>query len=223
MVPLGTNSAVAHVHQDTVVSALHGVEVVADPTNALALEAARRRSALLRDHPRSTELVRLATSIRVVRAQRFGPGALAHFQLLALVTAGRDTGHQAFEQKAAVEHLRIGVDACRATGATHVRLALTDLTTGRFSAVATRVAQAFAGDPGVTVGSWPDRPGGRGYYAGFCCKIYATYDGVTFEVGDGGMVDWTQQLLANRKERLFTSGLGLDRMAAPPEVPDRDL
>jgi hypothetical protein len=37
---------------------------------------------------------------------------------------------------------------------------------------------------------------------------------VTVDVGDGGAVDWTQQLLTNRKERLVTSGLGLERMAA---------
>lgn len=221
VVPLGTNAAVAPVHQDTVVSALRGVEVLADPTNALALEAARRRAALLREHPRIPELVRLATSHRVVRAQQFGPGAFAHFQLLALVTAGRDTGHLAFEQAAAVEHLTVSVDACRATGATHVRLDLTDLT-GAFSAVGTRVREAFAGDSDVTVADWPDRPGGRAYYAGFCFKVYATYDGVSLEVGDGGIVDWTQQLLANRKERLFTSGLGLDRMAAPTTPRDGD-
>jgi hypothetical protein len=142
--------------------------------------------------------------------------------LLALVTAGRDTGHGAFEQDAAVEHLTICVDACYATGASHVRLALTDLTGGSFSGVETRVREAFAGDPSVTVATWQDRPSGRGYYSGLCCKVYATYDGVTLEVGDGGVVDWTQQLLANRKERLFTSGLGLDRMAARAESPDQD-
>jgi hypothetical protein len=49
------------VHQDTVVSALRGVEILADPTNALVLEAARRRGALLRESPRSSELVRLAS------------------------------------------------------------------------------------------------------------------------------------------------------------------
>jgi hypothetical protein len=222
VVPLATNSAVAPVHQDIVISALRGVEVLADPTNALALEAACRRGVLLREHPRSAELVRLATSHRVVRAQRFGPGAFAHFQLLALVTAGRDTGQGAFEQDAAVEHLSICVDACLATGASHVRLALTDLTDGSFPGVETRLREAFAGDPSVTVDNWQDRPGGRGYYAGFCCKVYATYNGVTLEVGDGGCVDWTQQLLANRKERLFTSGLGLDRMAAAAEPPDPD-
>jgi hypothetical protein len=35
----------------------------------------------------------------------------------------------------------------------------------------------------------------------------------TVEVGDGGIVDWTQRLVGSRKERLMTSGLGIERLA----------
>jgi hypothetical protein len=31
---------------------------------------------------------------------------------------------------------------------------------------------------------------------------------------DGGLADWTQQLMNNRKERLMTSGLGSERLCA---------
>jgi hypothetical protein len=31
-----------------------------------------------------------------------------------------------------------------------------------------------------------------------------------FEIADGGLVDWTQQLLNNKKERFFISGFGLE-------------
>jgi len=86
-----------------------------------------------------------------------------------------------------------------------------DLTGHALSRVAARGREAFAGADDVTVVDWP---GGRGYYAGLCFKVNATYGGVTLEVGDGGVVDWTQQLLTSRKERLFTSGLGLERSAA---------
>lgn len=34
------------------------------------------------------------------------------------------------------------------------------------------------------------------------------------EVGDGGFVGWTRDLLSNGKERLLISGLGVDRLAA---------
>lgn len=48
----------------------------------------------------------------------------------------------------------------------------------------------------------------------------AYYDGPTFglslagtEVVEGGFVDWTQRLLGDRKERLLTTGLGVDLLA----------
>ena len=92
LVPLGTHSAIATVDQNKVLTTIRNNEVAADPTNALALEAATRRSAALRADPKSTEVVRLGASQRVVRAQRFsGTGHFAHFQLFGLVSAGRDT------------------------------------------------------------------------------------------------------------------------------------
>ncbi len=48
LVPLGTHSALATVSQHKVVTAVRACEVAADPTNALALEAAVRRAARLR-------------------------------------------------------------------------------------------------------------------------------------------------------------------------------
>ena len=49
LVPRGAYTAVAPVHADRVVATIRGTEVAADPTNALALEAAgRRRSLCLR-------------------------------------------------------------------------------------------------------------------------------------------------------------------------------
>ena len=46
VVPLGTHSALATVSQHKVLSTIRACEVAADPTNALALEAAGRRRAL---------------------------------------------------------------------------------------------------------------------------------------------------------------------------------
>jgi hypothetical protein len=62
VVPLGTHSALATVSQDKVVTAMRACEVAADPTNALALEAAARRLA------EPAGIVRLAAVQRVVRA-----------------------------------------------------------------------------------------------------------------------------------------------------------
>lgn len=152
-------------------------------------------------------------SQRVVRAQRFDDPALsAHFRLLGALTAGRDTGNRAFEKTAAVQHLRLAVDACLATGAQAVPLAVTDLTAGELADV-TAATKELDGVPHVSVTPWPDRPSGRAYYDGFCFKVHATYEDGALEVGDGGLGDWTQLLLANRKERLFTNGLALERMS----------
>jgi hypothetical protein len=59
----------------------------------------------------------------------------------------------------------------------------------------------------------PDRATGRGYYTGLCFKVFGVAAAEPFEVGDGGFVDWTQNLLGNRKERLVITGLGVDRTA----------
>jgi hypothetical protein len=44
-------------------------------------------------------------------------------------------------------------------------------------------------------------------------RAHATFGDQTLEVADGGAVDWTRKLLADAKERLFISGIGIDRVA----------
>jgi hypothetical protein len=127
LVPLGTHSAVGPVDQNWVVSTIRGTEVAADPTNGLALEAARRRRDLLRLEPRSPDLVRLAAGQRVARGQRIeGPVSFAHFGLFGIVTAGRDVGNLTFEREAAAEHVGFAVQALLAAGAERVTIELTD-------------------------------------------------------------------------------------------------
>lgn len=197
LAPLGTHSAVAGVAQHRVVPTGRGTEVAADPTTGLALEAAVRRA--------SASVVRLATVQRVVRAQRVAAGLFAHFSLFGAVTAGRDTGNLAFERAALAEHARLVVAGCRALGATDVTLGVTVLDP-RFEDLLDAVE--------VPVHPFPDREGGRGgYYEGLCFKVYAAFGGSPAEVGDGGFTPWTRKLLGNAKERLMTSGLGVDRLA----------
>ena len=50
------------------------------------------------------------------------------------------------------------------------------------------------------------------YYKGIQYKVDISKNGKTFEIGDGGFVDWTQQLLGNKKERLLITGFGVDFM-----------
>jgi len=181
--PFGTCAAVAAVDQNNVVSTVRGNEVAADPTNALALEAAVRRQS-------GPDDVRLAAVQRVVRAQRFeGAGRFAHFTLFGAVSAGRDRGSLAFERQHFAEHMDFLRAAC---GDIEVRVTVLD---PRFE---------------VLRGALPAAPSRHtGYYKGLCFKVFR--DGV--EIGDGGFVDWTQRLLGNRKERLLISGIGVDRLA----------
>jgi hypothetical protein len=163
--------------------------------------------------------VRLAATQRVVRAQHFdAPGMLAHFQLFAMLSAGRDTGNRAFELEHLTEHLRFAATALSRIRAEHAEIRLTCLDEASIPLLE-RTRAALAGTPGIDVLDDPDRTSGRGYYTQLCYKLYATVAGQRVEVADGGFVDWTQQLTGSRKERLLISGFGVDRLAAAQTPP----
>jgi len=213
LVPFGTHR-IAGVAQSRVVSTARGTEVAADPTNGLALEAATRRQELTRRDPRSTQRVSMAASQRVVRAQTFeGDASFAHFELFGLVTAGRDTGNLIFEREAIVEHVRFATDVLHTATGRQVILEVTDLTGGGMATLVEAVREAVDDAPAVEVRDRPSREGGRNYYDRFCFKVSASVEGDPFEVADGGLVDWTQRLVASRKERLMISGVGVERLA----------
>ena len=218
--PIGTCAAVAAVSQDWAVSTARNTEVVSDVTNVLALEAALRRRALLRSAPRSAQPVHLAASHRVVRPQLAeAKGLLPHFRLLSLCSAGRDTGSLRFETDALALHVGFHLTALRAHLGPSVglRVALTAWSPGSpLDAAAERVCASLRERfEGVACALDPDRASGRGYYPDLCFKLYATPPGgAELELGDGGVVDWTQKLLANAKERLLVSGVGSDRVCA---------
>jgi len=52
---------------------------------------------------------------------------------------------------------------------------------------------------------------GFGYYRGLCLRVSAiASDGRRYPISDGGFVDWTARLLADRKERTLCSGIGIE-------------
>lgn len=208
LVPIGTHSALATVSQDKVLTTIRASEVAADPTNALALEAADRRVRSGR------AVVRLAAVQRVVRAQQIpGGGYAAHFGLLGLVTAGPDEGSSRFERVALAGQLRYAVAGIAAAGLPDVQLALTPLSPAG-ERITDAVAAELAGLPAEIVIDH-GRQAGRGYYLDVCFKINARFaaGGDMAEVGDGGFTDWTRQLAASAKERLLICGLGIERIA----------
>jgi hypothetical protein len=206
LVPLGTHAVLGPMSQDKVVSTARGTEVAADPTNALALEAAARRKSDL------SRTVCLAAFQRVVRAPRPQPGYLPHFSLLGLVTAGRDDGGHRFEREAVAAHVRSLAAGIAAAGLRPAQLALTPLSPAGES-IAAALAAALTGSP-IDVVTDRQRLSGRGYYRDLCFKLNVRAGAAWAEIGDGGFTDWTARLTASAKERLLISGVGIDRVVA---------
>lgn len=211
--PLGASSAVATVHQNKALTSIRSLEVLSDATNVLALECALRRKALLRANPKSGEPVQLAASHRHLRAQAFvpHPSFAAHFRLFVLCSAGRDTREARFHPSALAAQLGFYARVAReALGPTfEIRVDITDLASAEPRELWPRQLA------GVEVGFDQARASGRGYYGEVCFKIYARANGGEWlELGDGGSVDWTAQLLSNAKERLVISGISSERICA---------
>jgi hypothetical protein len=83
--------------------------------------------------------------------------------------------------------------------------------TGRSVDRANELRAALSPDIPVEVDD--SRSAGKGYYPSTCFKLFVRGDVGPVEVGDGGLVDWSQALLSNKKERMVISGLGLERVA----------
>lgn len=188
--PLGVSSVVGPVSQNRVVTTVRTSEVVSDPTNVLALEAAARR----RGHDRP---VHLAACHRVLRAQDFGAGWSAHFRLFALVSSARDAGSARTEIGLLRFHLGYWA---RVLQGRPYRL--------EFTVFDDPVLAGRLRDAGLPAEEDPARQRGRGYYAGAALRI--SLDGL--EVGDGGLTTWTAQLLSDAKERCLISCLAPERL-----------
>ncbi len=206
--PLGVCSAIAPVSQDRVMSTIRDSEVVSDPTNVLALEAALRRQ-------RSrAPVVHLACCQRVLRAQPFdGPGVLQHFRLFTLVSTARDGGSGTTEAMLLTAHLRFWRDALSEllpAGRTRISYTVFGFPPLR-ERIRDTVLPGLAPLPGnVLVGEDPGRQRARGYYERGAIRV----DVGEQEVGDGGFTNWTAQLRGDAKERCFISCVSTERLAA---------
>jgi hypothetical protein len=210
--PLGSCSAVASVNQNKIISALRGTEVVADATNLLALHLCHLLKNGKATHDK--DLLRLSTTHRHVRAQFFDkPGLLPHFNLFCMVTSGRDKGSYSFEKLALTEHLRVYQTIFSSLFHLPVRLKLnsragyTD-SEGLLQRVSEYIGQQL---PDLTV-TEDSNQGTNLYYKGLQFTIVVSLNGQEVNIGDGGFVDWSQQLLGSRKERMLISAIGIERL-----------
>jgi hypothetical protein len=213
---LGSCSAVALASQNKILSALRGTEVLADATNAIALHI----SDLYHQHKIESEApagtLKFATVQRHVRTQSIkGKGLTPHFKIACLVSAGLDNGSYSFEKENLCDHIRTMRELylsyykvadvqfrliCR-QGYSHP-LALAN-------AVKNHIVSEIPGTQ-ITIVDNPEKE--NGYYKGIQYKIDIDYNGKTYEIGDGGFVDWTQSLCQNNKHRMLSTGIGFDFM-----------
>jgi hypothetical protein len=211
--PLGSVSAMSSVGQNRVLATVRGSEVVSDPTNALAIEAAVRRSSRADS---AAERVDLAAAHRVLRTQVFtGSREYPHFKLFALVSSGRDRGSGLVEAQFIVDHLRFYAAAISAIAPTMAAELV--VSTFRRSAIDERLDEllpALEEFARIAVRRDRDRTHGRGYYTSHALGInLGTGDG-SADLGDGGLTDWTARLLGDAKERCLTSCISIERLAA---------
>jgi hypothetical protein len=205
--PLGVASAMAETDQNRVLSALRMTEIVADPTNVLALECARR----VRGAPDAR--VHLATSQRVIRAQPVPKvkGFSRHFRIFVLASGGRETKDHGFTVESIVLHVRTMLAALRrlatqgyAFGAPRVQLA----TTTERRAIGDRVAAALGGDVGRGDLDHPYYSGGVRY------QIWVTApDGESLPLVDGGVFGWLATLASDRRAAFVATGAGAELIA----------
>ncbi|HTI11332.1 MAG TPA: hypothetical protein VL832_22320 [Puia sp.] len=204
---LGTCSVVAPADQHKIISATRNTEIMADATNALALYIAD-----LKKSGNKEGLLRFCTTHRHIRTQEFkAKGHTPHFKIGCLVSSGRDTGSYQFECTSLLEHL-LTLDNLLRT--------VFDITSTRFK-IQSRLGYDNPDSLLEKVTAWlktnsrlniitEEAPVPNNYYKGLQFKMIVQIKGEEREMADGGFVDWTQQLLENKKERLLISGFGLE-------------
>jgi len=211
--PLGVCSVIAPMNQNNVVSTIRNTEVCSDNTNVMAMECITRRRSNFKKN------ITLCSSFRVLRGQKFSePATFAHFRVLSLCTSGRDRGNFGFEILSVSEHVQYYLNLIAhaqnngyRTGPIHVVLSAFD--TGRLSDVEEKILQPLVQKNSQThFRIDQNRTQARGYYNSVVFQIYVhDTSGRNFLIVDGGLTDWTQQLLSSKKERLLISGFGSER------------
>ncbi|HWW60099.1 MAG TPA: hypothetical protein VN181_01915 [Thermoanaerobaculia bacterium] len=208
LAPFGTCSAMAPVDAKKVLATIRNTEVLSDPTNVMAMICARRRD-------REDE-IRLCNTQRLVRTTRVrDTGHSQHFRILTMCTAGRDRGNQLFEENAVVEHLDVLLTLMTTLPSDYVvdELAITlACAAGQpCDRIRARLAERW---PSVEIRADEERLGKSAYYKGIAFKLWVgRAGGPTLPLGDGGLVDWTARLRADRKERLMISAIGTEVLA----------
>jgi len=208
---MGTSSIMATVNQKKVLTALRGAEVQADPTNAIALHySLQKKKGKLENKTHN-----YGNISRVIRTQAFSnPNFNPHFSVLCLVSCGKDTGSFNFEKKELLKHLTTSYEICKTIYCLE-QIYFEIIPCKGYNSFSPLIVDTISyiqeKEKGFKV-SIVEPDSDNNYYYGFRMKLKTTLNGVIYEIGDGGLLDWTQQLLANKKERMMTMGIGVQML-----------
>ena len=203
---LGTSSIMATVNQKKVLTALRNTEVQSDPTNSIALHYA----SLKKNNELSEKTYNFSNVSRVIRTQVFSnPNFTPHFPILCLISCGMDTGSFAFEKTEIHKHFAITQDVCKSVFGFN-NLFFEIIPCKEYDSNSPLISNSLSHikNSGFDV-RIAESDSQNNYYYGMRIKVKIIADGVEYEIGDGGLLDWTQKLLANKKERMLTMGLGI--------------
>ena len=148
---------------------------------------------------------------RVIRTQVFNnPNFTPHFTVLALISCGRDTGSFNFEKEELLKHLTTSYEICKSYGVEKIYYEIIpckgyDSQSPLIMESISYVREKNSNLEVLVIAPEHD----NNYYHGFRIKQQIVIGGNTIEIADGGLLDWTQQLLTNKKERMMTFGLGI--------------
>jgi hypothetical protein len=202
LAPLGSCSAIGLASQNKVVSTIRGTEVVADPTNLLALESAQR---LRKD---ASQIIRLATNHRCVRAQQVPdlPGFAAHFRLFCMTSAGHERKDQCLLVESLSEHIQThlrALDRLERHGYAFPDRIIKILAAADRKTLGERVASGVTSMPVVLETLTHE------YYDGLRFMVSARCSsGEHMPLIDGGCFDWLRKLTSNNKLVFVASALG---------------
>lgn len=203
---LGSCSVLAKVDQNNVISATRGLELIADSTNMLAIYIAHGIKNRTIENTKNS--IHLSATCRVTRGQMFkGSEFVPHFGLFTLVSSGKDTGSYVFEKDSIAKHMGVYISYFRGILGhelkvfLNVRNGYTDKK-GFIDRIYYHLQEIYPCINFIVNREKNDND----YYQGLNFKISVN----DIEIVDGGFVDWTQKLLGNKKERLLTSGAGID-------------
>jgi len=109
--PFGLNNVLTKINQNTILSTIRNIEVIADIGTALALEYMKKRE-LLKGTLKGNASINLCASQRIIRLQQFTKesGFTPHFRIFALCTGGKDSGYESLKIETVAKHIAFYLD-----------------------------------------------------------------------------------------------------------------